>query len=97
MLGDRRGTLPRSLLPAESPLRHKGRPRLEAGWPVRPQNKLNPVLWEFRMLNSILIALAVFALYALAVRAIFYHKSMIYPTHEHPFQYWWNRLVHHKG
>ncbi|WP_193752555.1 hypothetical protein [Cupriavidus sp. IDO] len=49
------------------------------------------------MLTSILVALVVFALYALAVRAIFYHKSLIYPTHEHPFQYWWNRLLHHKA
>ncbi len=48
------------------------------------------------MLTALLLAAVIVALYILAVRAEFFHKSPFYPEHEHPVQYWWNRLVHHK-
>lgn len=51
---------------------------------------------ETAMLTALLVAAVIVALYILAVRAEFFHKSPLYPEHEHPVQYWWNRLVHHK-
>ncbi|WP_174424689.1 hypothetical protein [Cupriavidus basilensis] len=35
-------------------------------------------------------------LYAFIIRAGFFHKSLLYPEHAHPFHYWWDRIVHHQ-
>lgn len=48
------------------------------------------------MLTAFIVAIVVFALYMFAIRAEFFNKSLIYPEHEHPVRYWWNRLVHHE-
>jgi hypothetical protein len=48
-------------------------------------------------LTSSLIFLGVVVLlYAFLLRAGFFHKSVLYPVHAHPFHYWWDRVVHHK-
>lgn len=48
------------------------------------------------MLTAFFLAAAIVALYVLAVRAEFFHKSPLYPEHAHPLHYWWNRIVHRK-
>ncbi|MDF3837178.1 hypothetical protein P3W85_30105 [Cupriavidus basilensis] len=35
-------------------------------------------------------------LYAFVIRAGFFHKSLLYPEHAHPFHYWWDRIVHRR-
>lgn len=49
------------------------------------------------MIASIVLTLAVLLLYVFAVRAVFFRKSVFYPTHTHPLQYWWDRLTHRRG
>lgn len=48
------------------------------------------------MLTALVLAAVIVALYVFAIRAEFFHKSLLYPEHEHPIRYWWNRLIHHR-
>jgi len=51
---------------------------------------------EVAMLTALIVAAVIVALYVFAIRAEFFHKSLLYPEHSHPLQYWWDRLVHHR-
>ena len=48
------------------------------------------------MLAGLILAAVIIALYVLAIRAEFFHKSPLYPEHVHPLHYWWDRLIHHR-
>lgn len=48
------------------------------------------------MTTSIVFLAVIVLLYAFALRAGFFHKSVLYPEHAHPLHYWWDRVVHRR-